>query len=143
MGSGRRDPGIAPYAAQRRLERSRRAFGCLAVGYSLHQRQRRAGLRQFRFRTPETEGRRKTRSGFFFWGIQNPVFFFDKTKKKMEGLARSPVPAKRKGTRRFEQQSQRHTYMRALHCRSECLPKDEEILIWMLFDRPTAGHASA
>ncbi|MDO4846386.1 MAG: hypothetical protein Q3977_07180, partial [Oscillospiraceae bacterium] len=29
--------------------------------------------------TPETEGRTQVRSGFFFWGIQKPVFFFGKT----------------------------------------------------------------
>ncbi|MDO4845670.1 MAG: hypothetical protein Q3977_03565, partial [Oscillospiraceae bacterium] len=37
------------------------------------------GAGQFKFRTPETEGRTQVCSDFFFWGIQKPVFFFDKT----------------------------------------------------------------
>ena len=37
-------------------------------------------------------------SGFFFWGIQKPVFFFDKTKKKM-GVW--PFPRPREADRSF------------------------------------------
>ena len=37
------------------------------------------GAGQFRFRTPDTEECTKGHSGFFFWGIQKPVFFFEKT----------------------------------------------------------------
>ena len=41
------------------------------------------GAGQFKFRTPETEGRTQVCSDFFFWGIQKPVFFFGASKKKM------------------------------------------------------------
>ena len=48
--------------------RSRRPGGCLAERCFLHQRQRRAGLSPFRFRTPDTEERAEGSQAVFSFG---------------------------------------------------------------------------
>ena len=52
---------------------SRRLFGCCAVRYALHQR--RLGLRQSKFRTPEIGECAKGLLAVFLLGIQNPFLF--------------------------------------------------------------------
>ena len=59
---------------------SGRLFGCCAVRRGSHQRQRRVGLSQCKFRTPETGERAKGPSAVFLLGIQNPFLFARKKK---------------------------------------------------------------
>ena len=64
--------------------RSRRPCGCLADRCFLHQRQRRSGQSQFRFRTPDTEECAEgLPSGFFFWASKT-LFFL--TRQKENGV---------------------------------------------------------
>ena len=53
---------------------SRRPFGAAAVGRFRHQRQRRSGLCQFRFRTPETEECTEGFQRFLLLGHPKPRF---------------------------------------------------------------------
>ena len=73
---------------------SRRPRGCVAARRAPHQRQRRSGQRQFRFRTPDTEGCIKGLTAFFFWASK--TLFFCRNKRKA-GLEHAP-PSPRSGT---------------------------------------------
>ena len=69
---------------------SRRPFGAAVAGRLLHQRQRRSGLRQFKFRTPETEARTEGFQRFLLLGHPKPRFLLwqDSYPRKRSDLLR-------------------------------------------------------